>query len=88
MDCEGELNDKSLEMPLSDGSGIDLLRSIEAFLEKIVDETHTKGKNLEEPAKRVFGKAKASLGLVILCFSKIYQFSMTNLFWLRNRSVM
>ncbi|VDN55593.1 unnamed protein product [Dracunculus medinensis] len=62
LDCEGELNDKSLEMPLSDGSGIDLLRSIEAFLEKIVDETHTKGKNLEEPAKRVFGKAKASLG--------------------------
>ncbi|KAM3718539.1 TBC1 domain family member 2B [Dirofilaria immitis] len=58
---DGELNAKSLEMPILIPPSTDVLRNAEELIEKITEETQAKAKILEQPAKRVIGKAKATL---------------------------
>uniref|UniRef100_A0AAF5Q3T5 TBC domain-containing protein n=1 Tax=Wuchereria bancrofti TaxID=6293 RepID=A0AAF5Q3T5_WUCBA len=63
LNSDGELNAKSLEMPISIPPNTDVLRSAEELIEKITEETQAKAKILEQPAKKVIGRAKASLRL-------------------------
>ncbi|VIO93980.1 Uncharacterized protein BM_BM7645 [Brugia malayi] len=63
LNSDGELNAKSLEMPISIPPNTDVLRSAEELIEKIAEGTQAKAKILEQPAKKVIGKAKASLRL-------------------------
>ncbi|VDM40713.1 unnamed protein product [Toxocara canis] len=59
LNSNGELNAKSLEMPSPVPPSTELLKNAEEILGKIADET----KALEVPAKRVIGRARASLRL-------------------------
>ncbi|VDO64918.1 unnamed protein product, partial [Onchocerca flexuosa] len=63
LNSDGELNAKSLEMPILIPPSTDVLRSAEELIEKITEETQAKAKMLEQPAKKVIGKAKATLRL-------------------------
>lgn len=63
LNSDGELNAKSLEMPISIPPNTDVLRSAEELIEKIAEGTQAKAKILEQPAKKVIGKAKSSLRL-------------------------
>uniref|UniRef100_A0A0R3S622 PH domain-containing protein n=1 Tax=Elaeophora elaphi TaxID=1147741 RepID=A0A0R3S622_9BILA len=63
LNSDGELNAKSLEMPILIPPSTDVLRSAEELIEKITEETQAKAKVLEQPAKKVIGKAKATLRL-------------------------
>ncbi|VDK75423.1 unnamed protein product [Onchocerca ochengi] len=63
LNSDGELNAKSLEMPILIPPSTDVLRSAEELIEKITEETQAKAKILEQPAKKVIGKAKATLRL-------------------------
>lgn len=61
LNSDGELNAKSLEMPIPVPPSTDVLRSTEELIEKITEETQAKAKALEQPAKKMIGKAKATL---------------------------
>ncbi|MCP9264061.1 TBC1 domain family member 2B [Dirofilaria immitis] len=50
-----------LQMPILIPPSTDVLRNAEELIEKITEETQAKAKILEQPAKRVIGKAKATL---------------------------
>uniref|UniRef100_A0A1I7VLE1 TBC domain-containing protein n=2 Tax=Loa loa TaxID=7209 RepID=A0A1I7VLE1_LOALO len=63
LNSDGELNAKSLEMPIPIPPSTDVLRCAEELIEKITEETQAKAKVLEQPAKKVIGRAKASLRL-------------------------
>ncbi|KAL3995046.1 Rab-GTPase-TBC domain family protein [Acanthocheilonema viteae] len=63
LNSDGELNAKSLEMPIPVSPNTDILKSAEELIEKITEETQAKAKVLEQPAKKVIGKAKATLRL-------------------------
>lgn len=65
LNSDGELNAKSLEMPVPIPPSTDVLRSAEELIEKITEETQAKAKVLEQPAKKVIGKAKATLRSVL-----------------------
>ncbi|VDK87482.1 unnamed protein product [Litomosoides sigmodontis] len=63
LNSDGELNSKSLEMPVLIPPNTDVLKSAEELIEKITEETQAKAKVFEQPAKKVIGKAKATLRL-------------------------
>uniref|UniRef100_A0A915PZD4 TBC1 domain family member 2B n=1 Tax=Setaria digitata TaxID=48799 RepID=A0A915PZD4_9BILA len=63
LNSDGELNSRSLEMPIPPPPSTDVLKNAEELIGKIAEETQAKAKVLEQPARRVIGKAKATLRL-------------------------
>ncbi|VDN02558.1 unnamed protein product [Thelazia callipaeda] len=63
LDSYGELNAKSLETPTQLPTCTDVLKNVEEMIGKIADETQAKARVFEQPAKKVIGKAKATLRL-------------------------
>lgn len=66
MGSDGALNGRSLEMP-QPTSNTDVLKNAEELLSKIAEGTQAKAKKLEQPARKVIGKAKATLRSVSSC---------------------
>lgn len=61
LNSDGQLNEKSLEMPSPSPPITDVLKNAEQIIEKITEETQAMTKTREQSTKKVIGKAKASL---------------------------